>query len=244
MAFVTILTNDSFKMGVEVLLFSLEQTSMQDNVDVVILVTPQVSQFTRNQLVRSNRRIKQIEPIENPNAEAHVQGWVDSGYAKLRLWGLLEYSRVVYLDADCLVMEPIHELFEREADFAAAPDVFPPDKFNAGVLVLKPDQAVYEDMLSKLNALPSYDGGDTGFLNAYFPDWFSCPAASRLPFAFNAQRTLHWLTAARNPGYWQAAGPHKIIHYSSNPKPWDSGAKKGELEMIWWQYYLRSRMLG
>ena len=26
----------------------------------------------------------------------------------------------------------------------------------------------------------------------------------------------------------------KIIHYSSSPKPWESGIKLGELELLWW----------
>lgn len=47
-------------------------------------------------------------------------------------------------------------------EFAAAPDVFPPDKFNAGVMVVVPSLLVLEDMLSKVEDLPSYDGGDTG----------------------------------------------------------------------------------
>lgn len=47
-------------------------------------------------------------------------------------------------------------------DFAAAPDVFPPDRFNAGVMVIKPSQKVLEDMLAKVDVLPSHDGGDTG----------------------------------------------------------------------------------
>lgn len=47
-------------------------------------------------------------------------------------------------------------------EFAAAPDVFPPDKFNAGVIVVVPSLLVLEDMLSKVEELPSYDGGDTG----------------------------------------------------------------------------------
>ena len=47
-------------------------------------------------------------------------------------------------------------------DFAAAPDVFPPDRFNAGVMVVAPSSIVLDDMLSKVPELPSYDGGDTG----------------------------------------------------------------------------------
>ena len=89
------------------------------------------------------------------------------------------------------------QLFNIPVSFAAAPDVFPPDKFNAGVLVIQPNEAVFQDMVSRIAVLPSHDGGDTGFLNSYFPTWFSQSADSRLSFGYNAQRTLHWFTHAK-----------------------------------------------
>lgn len=49
-----------------------------------------------------------------------------------------------------------------------------------------------------------------GFLNAYFSDWFSRPAAARLPFKYNALRTVYWTTHDKNPGYWEAIGPIKV----------------------------------
>jgi hypothetical protein len=62
-----------------------------------------------------------------------------------------------------------------------------------------------------------------GFLNAYFPDWFELPSAHRLPYAYNAQRTLQWLTKVA-PGYWDAvvAKGIKVLHFSSSPKPWQT----------------------
>ena len=41
-----------------------------------------------------------------------------------------------YIDADCLVNKSPESVFERAVEFAAAPDIFPPDKFNAGVLLI------------------------------------------------------------------------------------------------------------
>lgn len=49
-----------------------------------------------------------------------------------------------------------------------------------------------------------------GFLNAYFPDWYLGPPAARLPFAYNAQRTLYWMTHDKAPGYWEAVQPVKV----------------------------------
>mmetsp|Transcript_14137 Transcript_14137/g.44569 ORF Transcript_14137/g.44569 Transcript_14137/m.44569 type:complete len:105 (-) Transcript_14137:195-509(-) len=84
---------------------------------------------------------------------------------------------------------------------------------------------------------PSHDAGDTGFLNFFFPDWYRGPPESRLPFRYNAQRTLHWMTSARQPGYWEVVKPIKILHFSSSPKPWEDVKKKGDLELLWWQHY-------
>ena len=114
---------------------------------------------------------------------------------ELHLWNLTEFSKVVYIDCDCLVTASVDELFARPGQPcpAAAPDVFPPDRFNAGVLVVEPNASVFADMLARTSFIPTYDGGDTGFLNAYFPSWFTSPAAYRLPFGYNAQRTLHWM---------------------------------------------------
>jgi hypothetical protein len=50
----------------------------------------------------------------------------------------------------------------------------------------------------------------TGFLNAYFPRWFQGPPQARLPFAYNAQRTLFWMTHEKTPGYWDAVQPVRV----------------------------------
>ena len=160
----------------------------------------------------------------------------------MHLFNLTQFERIVYLDADALVLVNVDDLFERNVSFAAAPDVFPPDRFNAGVMIVQPDDTVYNRMLESVATLPSYDTGDTGFLNAFFPSWFASEEAARLPFQYNAQRTMHWLTYAKQPGYWDAIQPVKILHFSSSPKPWDAPEKKGPLEMIWWNYLLESQM--
>lgn len=214
--------------------------------DLVVLVTPEIGAQARRKLAAAapGRRVlvREVNPIPNPHSHVcHVEGWVNAGFTKLHVWDLDEYETVVYVDADALVLECVDELFERpiggRGAFAAAPDVFPPDKFNAGVLVVKPCSETFSKLCKCAPELPSHDGGDTGFLNAAFPKWFTRPEANRLPFGYNAQRTLHWLTAKRNPGYWAAVRPLKIVHYSSSPKPWEDAQRQGELEARWWAAY-------
>ena len=54
------------------------------------------------------------------------------------------------------------QLFSLCTDFAASPDIFPPDRFNAGVLVITPSESSFQSLLSAIPTTPSYDGGDTG----------------------------------------------------------------------------------
>jgi len=268
-AFVTLITTDSFGPGARVLLHSLQSTmtTATSKPATILLVTPQVTEGIRKGLRGLCDDIIEVQPIPNPYAaETHVGGWVDSGFTKLRIWELIKFERVVYLDADCLVLEDLQELFALDVDFAAAPDVFPPDRFNAGVLLVRPNLVLFNGLVQQAStrALPSYDGGDTGFLNAYFHDWSSGPllptttnsssyvssrdiSLARLPFAWNAQRTMHWMTHAKAPGYWESVAPFiKVLHFSSSPKPWEAeGAKKkGELEMKWWAAFVQAQMAG
>lgn len=183
-----------------------------------------------------------VESIQCPykNSE-HEATWTNSELTKLNIWNLIQFKKVVYVDADAIVVENIDELFAIESTFAASPDIFPPDKFNAGVLVIEPDSSVFRDMVTLVGVLPSYDGGDTGFLNSYFSNWYNGPSESRLAFSYNAQRTLHWFTYSKQPGYWNSIKPLKIIHFSSSPKPWEmspNAGNLGELEWIWWRIYM------
>lgn len=232
-------------------------------------------------------------PSSSPAPSSSANNW-DQTYTKLSVFNPSSYSDVLvsapstsllcfYIDADCLVLQD-PTFFAQEAALrsfsllpspegllGASPDVFPPDNFNAGVMLVAPSSAVYADLLSKLDpASPggggtSYDGGDTGYLNWYYPDWFQDDKRFlRLPFRCNAQRILHWFTHAKRPGYWdqmtcarrelpatpgatpELEGWHKppppgvvILHYSSTPKPWADKAKKGDLEMLWWEWFTK-----
>jgi glycogenin len=243
------LTSDAFLVACEVLIKSLRK-NMSIVRPVLVLCTSNISTHTRKSLASWGAVVTCVEAIATPteiesstagSGVCHVPGWVGAGYTKINIWNLTSFSKIVYIDCDCLVLDCIDELFLRPGKScpSAAPDLMPPDKFNAGVLVVEPSAAVFADMLSRISSLATYDGGDTGFLNAYFETWYFEPASHRLPFGFNAQRTLHWLTYDKQPGYWESIKPLHIIHYSSRPKPWEDGGRhKGQLEWQWWQAYL------
>jgi hypothetical protein len=71
---------------------------------------------------------------------------------------LEQYSKCVFLDADCFVLRPIDDLFERE-EFSAAPDAVWPDHFNSGVFVYQPSKETFSNLISlALKPNSSFDG--------------------------------------------------------------------------------------
>ena len=215
--------------------------------ELVVLVTPNVSKSTRNALCPAFcTRILEVEPLDFPKSSnqlvsSHVESWeLQGALTKLHIFRLDVYGAVLYLDADCLVTKDVSHLLElgkiyteSEALIAAAPDIFPPGKFNGGVLVVRPSRSVFENMMAQASLLTTYDGGDTGFLNAYFSNWYTeMPPMARLGFRYNAQRFMFHCTHEKQPDYWDLAVTPDlhVIHYSSSPKPWETmGQPKEEV---------------
>ena len=257
-AYISLLTDDSYFPGISVLAKSLKATRtiypfvvllgvdvsqatevrLKAMCDLTIRVTNIACPYSSSSPSNTNSNSSSSNSSSSNSSNSSSSCWVNAELTKLHVWNLTQYRKIVYLDADTLVMENIDELFSITGPFAAAPDIFPPDKFNAAVMVIEPSENTFQAMIAGVGILPSHDGADTGFLNSFFPHWFSGPAECRLPFGYNAQRTLHWFTYAQQPGYWQSIKPLKVIHYSSSPKPWKinpSDGQMGELEWIWWR---------
>jgi glycogenin glucosyltransferase len=78
-------------------------------------------------------------------------------FTKLHCWRLTQFSKCVFLDADCLALKNVDELFERE-EFSAATDVGWPDCFNSGVFVFRPSLDTYAKLLEFAVTQGSFDG--------------------------------------------------------------------------------------
>lgn len=119
-----------------------------------------------------------------------------------------------------IVLQNMDHLADRREEFLAVPDTFDADRFNAGFLVLTPSKSKFQDMMSKVNVLPSYEGGDQGFLNLYYDNWFS--SSNRLPLGYN----WAFLQVRANPGYFNYCKKAKriyAIHFWGPWKLWKMG---------------------
>jgi len=234
-AYVTALSHgDGYAAGVEALGCSLKASGTSE--PMVVMVTPDVTPKARARLAAQGWLIRDIEPLQNGNPDAIplFPRFVHS-YVKLRGWQLTEFDKIVLLDADTLVLQNVDELFERP-EFAAAPDFLVPDHFNSGVMVLDPSKDTFERMMARLHTAESYDGGDQGFLNSFFGDWYSRPVAYRLPVGYNLFHFLYQFMRS-HPGLKQSLEhTAKILHYAVQ-KPWRLAPQLTGASATWWNMY-------
>jgi len=233
-AYVTLIAGgDAYAPGVETLGRSVRASG--STLPMVLLCTPDVPAATVEKLAATGWEPRPVEPIANPAPSGDlIFARFGNTYTKLRAFALTEVEKAVFLDADTLVLRNIDELFERP-DFAAAPDFFMPDQFNSGVMVLQPSAARFAAMEAALTTSNTYDGGDQGFLNRFFPDWWAMDVAHRLPARYNLHHFVFQFLAAHDALRRQFLEKIQIVHYTLQ-KPWMSPTVTGGSQM-WWNFY-------
>ena len=71
-------------------------------------------------------------------------------HTRFHAWNYTQFSKLIYVDADYMLMTNIDELFDIPDDFAAAPCARPgvlDPCFNAGLLVFRPDSNYYREIM-------------------------------------------------------------------------------------------------
>lgn len=240
-AFVSIITSDDYLPGLLVLHRSLVDTNTRH--PFLVLITKNVSVDTISILDKHCIPYKIIEPkINNPTNVERSHRWF-STYSKLNVFNQTQYDKVVYLDADILILRNIDELFRYQHMSAVIAGGMLPGKstrrhLNSGMFVFEPSHELFKDMVSKIGKIEKLESGDSihklrygsdqDFLNAYYSGW---PNKKELHLD-HKYNILHYLLDEYNKsfGYSIEDGPRSIsiIHYASYLKPWDVDEKTKE----------------
>ncbi len=154
-------------------------------------------------------------------------------FAKLRLWDLEQFDKVVFLDADTLVIGNIDRLFTFP-EFVAAPNLYESladvNRLNSGVFVAEPNRRTLNTMLEHLDCPDVFwSRTDQTFLQSFFPEWYG------LPYIYNTLQYV-WFNM---PQLWDW-NRIRVIHYQYE-KPWETDHPKRELLSplidAWWHVY-------
>ncbi|CAM8883462.1 unnamed protein product [Rhodiola kirilowii] len=138
--------------------------------DLVILVDDSISEHHREGLAAAGWKIHTIQRIRNPKAERDAYN--EWNYSKFRLWQLTDYDKIIFIDADMLILRNIDFLFEMPEISATGNNG---SLFNSGVMVIEPSNFTFQLLMDHINDIESYNGGDQGYLNEIFTWWHRIP---------------------------------------------------------------------
>ncbi|WP_417205125.1 glycosyltransferase [Antarctobacter sp.] len=239
-AYVTLVTNADFALGAKALLHSLNVTGTQ--ADRVVLHTGGVPEGALAPLRTLGAKLVEVALLPTSDAfnAAHSKQALHGAapftkgtkpdfhtpldnFCKLRLWQL-PYARVVFLDADTLVLRNIDKLFDYP-EFCAAPNVYESlsdfHRMNSGVFTARPAQATFDAMMAQLDTPGAFwRRTDQTFLQTFFPDWHG------LPITYNTLQYL-WFNL---PGLWNWDDIN-VLHFQYE-KPWQDHAKVDRLRPL------------
>ncbi|CAI9108989.1 OLC1v1008713C2 [Oldenlandia corymbosa var. corymbosa] len=138
--------------------------------DLVILVDDTISEYHRSGLEAAGWKIRTIQRIRNPKAEKDAYN--EWNYSKFRLWQLTDYDKIIFIDADLLILRNIDFLFKMPQISATGNNG---TLFNSGVMIIEPSNCTFQLLMDHINEIESYNGGDQGYLNEIFTWWHRIP---------------------------------------------------------------------
>lgn len=181
--------------------------------DLVILVDETISEYHRAGLELAGWKVRTIKRIRNPKAEKDAYN--EWNYSKFRLWQLTDYDKIIFIDADLLVLRNIDFLFSMPEISATGNNG---TLFNSGVMVIEPSNCTFGLLMDHIDEIESYNGGDQGYLNEVFTWWHRIP--KHMNFLKNFWSGDDEETRRRKTELFASDPPRLfVLHYLGN-KPW------------------------
>ena len=180
--YVTICTNKKYLKGVLLLNESLK---LVGSIYSLVCVVPNtIDEKIITYLHNKNIDVKNVESnitindnILNNNMQSNKEHWNET-FFKFYVFGLIEFKKIVFLDADMVIMKNIDELFKKpHLTACCAGRLYPGNEdwkgINSGLMVIEPDKEITETLIEILYKTEDiFRGyGDQDIINRLYPDW-------------------------------------------------------------------------
>ena len=233
-AYVTILhSSEAYVCGAIALAQSIRQTNSTKY--LVLLADESITPKSIAGLQAAGWDVRRIQRIRSVfSKKGSYNEW---NYSKLRVWQLTEFSKVIFIDADLLVLENIDMLFTYPQLSAVLNHKH---IFNSGLMVVEPSQCMFEYLMRESFKIKPYNGGDQGFLNEIFTWWH------RLPWRLNALKTFEGKSIEQHVMKKDLYAVHYLglkpwMCYRDYDCNWDLEDRQiyasDSAHRIWWQVY-------
>lgn len=158
--------------------------------------------------------------ISEINKKYGVSNWTQT-FAKLSMFDLVEYDKLVFLDSDMMIMKNIDHLFQLDAFSAVvAGQAYPGHEtwrhLNSGLLVVEPEPGLKERLVATIPSEVSKPLGDQDIIQAYQSNW---PNENRLHLKESYNLFIDCIDYYIRHGILQESDIY-VIHFEGGQKPW------------------------
>lgn len=227
---VVMVTNEKFKLPLDVVLYGLSKFKFSHDIVIfydTFFIELEVYKKKYNDL---NIILKQIdcEKYKDIKWTIHTRDWEVNPFYRFEIFGLSQYNKILYLDIDIVILGDLNDIFKIEGDFCAvelakvtnlAYVPFGQRGFNAGVMLIGKKYLTKDVQLDLINLSKNgvYNGNQKP-LNFYFSG-----KVNFLDYKFNLTTDL------LSQEHIEQA---KIIHYIGQQKPWCHSGLDGFCEYV------------
>lgn len=174
--------NKGYFKGAVVLGESLKKYTPESTDMVAIVENGGLNTHEIYQLKMAGWKVRIVDPIRAMPCKFTAARWKFT-FTKLHVFNLVEYEKVLFLDADCLVVGDFHERIFRtkinQDEVAACWVTRNCSRFNSGVMLLKPSAEVFSEMVRQVTTVSPKEtlvsGSDQSFLNKFFGKFIQIP---------------------------------------------------------------------
>lgn len=195
-AYITLLTNDDYLPGVLLLREGLRMTHSE--YPLITMVTEDVSEESLDTLQRYSVETRLVPKIQLPEKILKYDQELNPRitetwryvFSKFNIFKFTEFDKVIFLDADLMIMKNLDHCFEYphmtaalDGEYVNLWEGWP--HFNSGFMVIEPDETLPEKLIQfseELDLDTIKDGygnkyvlADQEILNLYYRDWVDQP---------------------------------------------------------------------
>lgn len=231
-AFITLLSNKSYLPGVIALKRALDHVKSKYPLYCMLSkgIDPSIYTILEKHNIK-NIQLSHSAAITNINQNTSNSHW-DATFDKLLAWDFTQFEKLVFIDADMLIVRNIDELFNYPGFSATVAGSQMSgnenwNNLNSGLIVIEPNKEIANKLISLIpNAIDQAKQnkkciGDQNILYTYFPDW---PKHKELKLNEKYNIIYAYIEYYVNKLEYSLNKKSKkqicIVHFTGKMKPW------------------------
>ena len=213
-AYVTLTSNDLFVPGAITVIKSLRLCKA--SYPIYCMVSEEVSEENKSKITAAGSEVLVVPKIHSVSSGVDGdrfeigKNWLT--FTKLNVFNLTQFDKIVYIDADCIVLQNVDDMFgfESLSGYLLAHT----GELEAGVLVLEPGKDIFNDLMHHK------DQENWKYHDQTLIDWYFRQKIDKFYEMPNEYHFCHKLYHNRNPMLF-SQNKAKIIEFNGH-KPWIS----------------------